>query len=1544
MSNDGKGEFVLSPNSKGQVLAYKRAYDDAGVDPASIDMVECHATGTPKGDKVELASMGTYFSQYNGKPIIGSVKSNLSHLLTAAGMPSMMKVMMSMKNGVIPATINVTEAVQAKDKYFGQEQIPSETIDWPHDHDVKRAGVSTFGFGGSNAHLVFQEAGAPIDELEPLATQRTPLAIVSVSGHFGSCDNVFAMQDVILKGETVFDELPPHRWRGIDRESKLLTDYGLSRGKAPKGAYIDSFDVDFMYFKIPPRKTDALIAQQMLMLKVADEAVHQAQLTPGSNVAVLVSMGVELEMHRYRGRVGLDMQITSALQAQGIELTSDEKDQLIDLCKQAMHDEVSINQYTSFIGNIMASRVSALWDFSGPSFTVSAEENSVYQCLDIAENLMNTSDVEAVVIAAVDLAGSAEHVMLRNQINPVSEDPHSMPGWFVGEGAGAFVVKSSDKTKGNDHVIATIDAFSLVTGDPEQALKQAIHEALTQSNCSPEDVEFVETNASGIAEFDAAEAGVLDAVYPNVNYRGSVKKAFGHCFSASGMASIIKVLLCMNAGRLPVNASVTNSAGMSHSSNSVWPDGQRAAINSIGSDGRSVHLILSRKGPIISTPREAPKRQLIRQVWLGDEAIQDKIYNADSVAQFAELKQSNLSRGLPMKETSNQNGGMQQAALGEYVSLDQLITGSVSSHSQIQAGSVLEPLPLALDYHQSGETIWDEKDLLEFAEGDIANVFGPDFAIIDTYSRRVRLPMEDYLLVSRVTALEATPNVYEPCMMTTEYDVPLDAPYLVDGMISWAVAVESGQCDLMLISYLGIDFQNKGDLVYRLLDCQLTFIDDLAFGGQTLRYEIHIDSFAKQGDTLLFFFHYDCFIKDKKVLEMRGGCAGFFTDEALAAGKGVVRTKRELLAREQILKQRFEPIIQCDKQVFTRSDIKQLIQGDLVGCYGSQYEQGPLNPSLRFSSEKFLMHDHIHVANVYGGAWGLGMVESYKLLEPDHWYFPCHFKDDQVMAGSLMADGCGQLLMFYMMYLGLHTKVENGRFHPMQGEKQTVRCRGQVTPQSGKLHYRLEVTDIGVDDRVYMKANVEIVLNDKVVVDFENMCVEIKEQNPSHPYARDIDGSGLSYVERADSTPQENSPFGSNINAPLMRVEENLSADKKHGVVPLKHFEAPMVEGQNRQPGEFPFTPYHFFEFATGRIAHCFGEEFSFYDNGVAPRTPCGQLQLTTRVLSVDGVRGEFKEVSSCVAEYEVPLDAWYFEEGAHESTMPYSILMEISLQPNGFLSAYMGTTLMVKDRDIYFRNLDGSGELIRSIDLRGKTITNKSMLLSTSVFGTNIIQSFTFELSTDGEPFYKGTAAFGYFSADALANQLGLDNGEAKEPWHVINQCATQRLNLTNPASALFSVREASKPAYRLAGGQLNFIDTVEFATNGGEFGKGYIYAERHVNPEDWFFQFHFHEDPVMPGSLGVEAIIEAVQAYMVHHDLGANLDNPYFMQPLSTIVWKYRGQINPLNRKMSLDVHIKEIVSDSDRVTVIANANLSKDGLRIYEVKDVAVSLVAQ
>ena len=832
-------------------------------------------------------------------------------------------------------------------------------------------------------------------------------------------------------------------------------------------------------------------------------------------------------------------------------------------------------------------------------------------------------------------------------------------------------------------------------------------------------------------------------------------------------------------------------------------------------------------------------------------------------------------------------------------------------------------------YSQPKNVIWDETDLLNYAEGDIAPIFGEEYAIIDTYRRRVRLPMPPYLLVSRITKLQAQRGVYEASTMTTEYDIPFDAWYSTDGQIPWAVSVESGQCDLMLISYLGIDFENKGERVYRLLDCTLTFLEDMPLEGHTLRYDISIDSFAKSGDSLLFFFSYNCFVGDTMVLKMRGGCAGFFSDEELAAGKGIITSQREKDEKLKIPKQHFRPLLpQGPKTSFNRAELLSLSQGDIAAVFGPQYDQTGLNPSLRLPPEGILMVDRIVSVDPSGGAWGLGLIVSEKDLEPDHWYFPCHFKGDQVMAGSLVAEGCSQLLQFYLLYLGFQSKTQDARFQPMPNLPQVVRTRKQIMACSSKLTYRMEITEIGLSPQPYAKANVDIIFEGVVVVDFKNLGLQLTEKPADDPWKLH-NAEVLRNTEKVarqqtkDEGRKTKSVFTSDSSS-VLRPSSVISSS------------SPAL-----------FNEDHIQEFAMGSISKCFGPDYEVFEGRRIPRTPNGDLKLISRIVEINARRFGFTGEPNLISEYDVPASAWFYHQNNYP-VMPYSILMEIALQPCGFLSAWLGSTLAVPEENFYFRNLDGDGFMLKEIDTRGKTIVNRVKLLSSTAIRGIIIQKFAYQLECEGEAFYEGSAVFGYFQPQSLANQVGLDRGQSVKPWFEqedVSGLPVARIDLPSPAAQKQWYQSlADKPFYRLAGEQLNFLDEAIIIPGGGRHQRGYIYAAKAVDPQDWFFSCHFYQDPVMPGSLGVEAILQAMQLYALHQNLGAHLKSPYFSH-LSDhkITWMYRGQIIPDNDKMALEIHISNVESSHNQVTLVGDASLWKDDMRIYEVKGIAIRLLS-
>lgn len=390
--------------------------------------------------------------------------------------------------------------------------------------------------------------------------------------------------------------------------------------------------------------------------------------------------------------------------------------------------------------------------------------------------------------------------------------------------------------------------------------------------------------------------------------------------------------------------------------------------------------------------------------------------------------------------------------------------------------------------------------------------------------------------------------------------------------------------------------------------------------------------------------------------------------------------------------------------------------------------------------------------------------------------------------------------------------------------------------------------------------------------------------------------------------------------------------------------------GGNRLPESTPpvslnpvlYTREQLVEFGTGDLAKCLGPEFLVYKGRRTPRIPNGDLLMMSRVLSASGKRYHPDAGDEVFVEYDVPEEAWYFQDN-NFPFIPYSILMEIALQPCGLLSAHLGTPLVFPDQDYYFRNLDGAARIQNILDLRGKTITTHARLHKPMVSGKQIIQKFDFQLSAAGDPIFAGNAVFGYFPPEAMANQIGRDGGQETMPLFEQTGLGSSTGKSIVLANSTYYQPEIGRPYYHLPEGKLKLLREVFIDPEGGRSQKGIIYANKPIDPKDWFYACHFYEDPVMPGSLGVEAILEAMQVFALQQDLGRELQNPRFdLVPDQTMDWKYRGQILQKTKIMKLEVHLTRIERTTSEVRVMGDASLWADRIRIYELKNVGIRLV--
>jgi acyl transferase domain-containing protein len=155
---DGKSAGFTAPSAKGQRMVMTRALDNAGVGPQEVGFVETHGTGTPLGDPIEAESLVAVYGQRQEKLLIGSVKSNVAHLEAASGMAGLIKTVLAVRDGVVPASLHC----QPLNPLLAWEKLPvrvvAETVPWPESYVRRVAGIDSFAISGTLVHLLVAQA------------------------------------------------------------------------------------------------------------------------------------------------------------------------------------------------------------------------------------------------------------------------------------------------------------------------------------------------------------------------------------------------------------------------------------------------------------------------------------------------------------------------------------------------------------------------------------------------------------------------------------------------------------------------------------------------------------------------------------------------------------------------------------------------------------------------------------------------------------------------------------------------------------------------------------------------------------------------------------------------------------------------------------------------------------------------------------------------------------------------------------------------------------------------------------------------------------------------------------------------------------------------------------------------------------------------------------------------------------------------------------------------------------------------------------------
>jgi malonyl CoA-acyl carrier protein transacylase len=623
-SSDGKGKAIAAPNPIGQKLSIERCYEKTlqDISPKDIGFIEAHGTSTIVGDEVEISTLKDKYAGANAG--ISSIKSQIGHLLGGSGAAGFIKALLAVNHGVLPPNCQFENLSKNCNLDDSSLFIVEDQQKWEADGKVKRASVSSYGFGGINYHALLQEFRGDYKLINRDIFSDTEydfnddrIVVAGLGTILGDANNKEEFWEQLQSGKTALSPVPEKVFsnKAYSDEDKGSF-YWLPEVKA---GIARDFEFNNIKYKMPPTVVRSVERGQLFGLMTADEAVNTSGLekclTRGNKAGVILGTiaGERQSKNILRVRRNFIAQLITDFSGIPIKARKAIADNVVSVIEERI-PENNGDTTPGLLSNIISGRIANYFGFNGANYVVDASCASASVAMRSAAREILFKDLDFALTGGVDTNLYPAALMAFKRMGLLSEGDCNYfdsraDGYVMGEGAAMHVLTTYKKAKEADmEIYGELNEFSVKSSVPDHLLSpsgpvfaSAINDSYKKSGIRKQDVSHLDLFAFSNIFGDMVEKQVVEECFDHEVYCGNAKSQFGYFRAANPAVALAKLMLMVKNNKIlpgfnysEEHSTLNDSAVLKTAGEIVTiPDNKpvRFASNVNGIGGNHMHVI-----------------------------------------------------------------------------------------------------------------------------------------------------------------------------------------------------------------------------------------------------------------------------------------------------------------------------------------------------------------------------------------------------------------------------------------------------------------------------------------------------------------------------------------------------------------------------------------------------------------------------------------------------------------------------------------------------------------------------------------------------------------------------------------------------------------------------------------------------------------------------------------------------------------------------------------------------------------------------------------